>query len=489
MMIKGKFVIKLIAWLLVGVMGQSVYGQNPSDTRHFVDYYKEPIEEGNMLIRESHYDYTEVAQSITAGCQDNYEKIRMIYLWICTHIAYDISYSINTADRCYDTRKGVCQAYCELFYQLAKAVGVASEVIPGKTKDSTGHIDGRGHAWIFAYTHENRGILLDPTWGAGSVSNGQFVRRENCWTWFNVSPEWMILSHYPDDASYQLIDNPLSYEQFLALTPVNHTWMEYGLDPAQLSEKVRNNELEMPMMYNAGEGKFEILDIPLRRSLRVGERYTFRIRVHTDKPFALFNNSVSVKSDEWTDEGDGVISLPFVVRDTGSVRLCLKGDKENMWNRLVEYQVIPPSDEDWQRVEALYPLCVPDARQVKSSQAAEWERAGVDGHRLLKSLRENGLAELPIVYTDMGQWLEIGEVPMTLKLTVGQSYTLRFTPRTGTKWALILGNQWYDQWEVTPQGEYVQTITPTTSGKLKLSVQFKENESYWACLSYEVQNK
>ena len=151
--------------------------------------------------------------------------------------------------------------------------------------------------------------------------------------------------------------------------------------------------------------------------------------------------------------------------------------------------IIPPTDEDWRRVEALYPLCVPDARQVKSSQAAEWERTGVDGHRLLKSLRENGLAELPVVYTDMGQWLEIGEVPMTLKLAVGQSYTFRYKPRTGIKWALILGNQWYDQWEVTPQGEYVQTITPTTSGKLKLSVQFKENESYWACLSYEVQNK
>jgi hypothetical protein len=307
----------------------------------YVDYYKEPKDDGDSYCSPTHYNYTDVAAYITSGCENDYQRIRAIYRWVCENIEYDTSYSIHTADSCYDTKKGVCQAYSELFYRLAKAVGVKVEIISGKSKDYYGSVNSSGHAWLFAYTRENHGILLDPTWGAGYVDTGKsiFTRRENCWVWFNVNPEWMILSHFPDDESYQLIKNPMSYEEFLSLIPVSDLWVEYGLDVHKLYKKIRGRDIRMPIFYGRGEGKFEIIEMPLCDVLKIGKTYTFRIRKKTIRDFAIHNNKEFVKLEKWKAEGDSVYSIDYVVNESNNVTLSIQSGTGNVWHNLVEYQV------------------------------------------------------------------------------------------------------------------------------------------------------
>lgn len=307
----------------------------------YIDYYKEPKDEADIYCSPTHYDYTDVAAYITSGCEDDYQRIRAIYQWLCENIEYDTSYSIYTADSCYDAKKGVCQAYCELFYQLAKAVGVKVEIISGKSKNRYGNIGSSGHAWLFAYTRENHGIFLDPTWGAGYVDKGKsiFTRRENCWVWFNVDPEWMILSHFPNDESYQLIKSPMSYEEFLSLIPVNDLWVEYGLDVHKLYKKIRGKDIKMPIFYGSGEGEIEIIDMPLCDCLRIGETYTFRIRKKTTRDFAIHNNKDFVTLEKWKAEGDSVYSIDYVVNKANKVKLGIQGETDNLWHNLVEYRV------------------------------------------------------------------------------------------------------------------------------------------------------
>ena len=181
------------------------YAQQPPASGNITDYYKLP-DDGNIHPVKSRYDYKPLAEEITAGCATNFERIKAIYAWITSHIEYDTSYKIRTADECLKKQKGVCQAYCELFYLLGKAVGIRVETIMGKAKDQTGFVNPNGHGWLFAYTSNDRGILMDPTWGAGSVDGDRFVPEENCWEWFNVAPEWMILSHFPQKASKAHLD-------------------------------------------------------------------------------------------------------------------------------------------------------------------------------------------------------------------------------------------------------------------------------------------
>ncbi len=151
------------------------------------------------------------------------EKARAIYNWICDNIAYDTSKQIHDAETCYRTKRGVCQAYCELFSYMAEAVGLTAEIITGITKDVKGNVSSDKHSWIFLYTNAYNGMMIDPTWGAGSVDGVRFVKNEDNSTWFDVSPYWMVFSHFPDEPYWQKLDIVITEEQFRKLPVVKMT--------------------------------------------------------------------------------------------------------------------------------------------------------------------------------------------------------------------------------------------------------------------------
>lgn len=158
------------------------------------------------------------------------EKARAIYNWICDNISYDTTRQIHDAEACYRTRMGVCQAYCELFCLMADAVGVTSDVIVGKTKDQEGKICDDAHSWVFVYTHAYEGILIDPTWGAGSVDGVSFIRSHDHSKWFDVSPYWMVFSHLPNNPCWLRLDMTVTKEQFAQLPVVEMTGENNGRD-------------------------------------------------------------------------------------------------------------------------------------------------------------------------------------------------------------------------------------------------------------------
>ena len=463
----------LTAWVTLSL---PAWGQND---------YKAPPLESSVSISKSKLDYTDVAMKATAGCTDNMQKIRAIYSWICEHIAYDTSLRIRTADACIQTGYGVCQAYCELFYQLAYVVGVKVTIISGLSKNSLGEVNPKGHSWLFAYTTEDRGILLDPTWGAGDVINGQFSWSKNPWLWFNPDPEWFLLSHWTKNVAFQLVEHPMTEQEFRNAMPVNELWLEYGLNARELARKARGGTLQLPKFYSQGEGSFHALDIPLRCSLKMGEFYNFRIRVTPGRTFTIHNNRVRCPQEEWTQENDSTYSVRFMPRDTGLVVVSLRAPSGNGWNGILSYQVEPPTAADRQRVEEAYPLSAPELQQVKGLQAALWDSAGVDARKLLAVVREQHIKQLPTLFGNQGQRLTIVAVPMNHTLTAGEPCTFCFKPRSGIKWALVNNDQWHTEWQIGDDNLHTQTITPA-AGTLYLYVQMKEEESYWSCLEYEV---
>ena len=171
---------------------------------------------------------TDIRAKVTTIIEDAYantieEKARAIYDWICESIAYDTTKQIHDADTCYRNRRGVCQAYCELFCYMAEAVGVTADVITGITKDEEGKISEDKHSWIYVYTHAYDGMLIDPTWGAGGVNGVKYIKSEDNTAWFNVSPYWMIFSHFPDNHYWSKLDIQITEEQFRGLPLVEMT--------------------------------------------------------------------------------------------------------------------------------------------------------------------------------------------------------------------------------------------------------------------------
>jgi hypothetical protein len=86
----------------------------------------------------------------------------------------------------------------------------------------------------------------------------------------------------------------------------------------------------------------------------------------------------------------------------------------------------------------------------------------------------------------MGLKLAITSVPMSRELHQGESYTFSFYPRTGVKWAVVNGQEWFTDWQVAADGQHSLTVSPKASGRLALFVQTAEGDSFWPCLEYVV---
>ncbi len=139
------------------------------------------------------------------------DRVRAIYAWTATHIAYDVAnmYTANASDnpaavvlKTLSDRKAVCQGYAEVFRELCANCGIQSYVIHGYTRQNS-VIAGLPHAWVVAVV-DSLWYFFDPTWGSGYVENGRFVKRFTA-EYFMVAPVRQIRSHMPYDPLWQCL--------------------------------------------------------------------------------------------------------------------------------------------------------------------------------------------------------------------------------------------------------------------------------------------
>ncbi len=431
-------------------------------------------------ISPTKYDYTQVARQITSGCHNKYEQAKAIYRWLCDNISYDTSFSIYTADRCWEQRKGVCQAYSELFYRLAEAVGMKTVIVRGDAKPSDGHIEG--HAWIFAIVEgDNTGIMIDPTWGAGSVDGSEFTRSKNDNSWFHVNPYWMIFTHFPDDERFQMLPQPIGRTQFEALPAIKPMWGEYGLDAEEIFNLCMSGNADLPNIYNSGVGKLRITEMPMQGTLRVGERYRFAIQKSEQCVIALIDNTLH---DKWQLQ-DGTYYIDYTPSSAGNLHLGLKTDGQK-YATIIEYNIASPTADDLAKLEAYDPLLMPEVSRLDNFDAEALRKHGIDGAKLLEAVRNGSVKSLPAFYDTAGD-CAIDEMPLNGTLQAGKSYTFTLRPRNGAKWAIINDGKWYRTWATDAEtGAISMTVVPETPGNLVLAVQLKEGESYEYCISFEV---
>ena len=69
----------------------------------------------------------------------------------------------------------------------------------------------------------------------------------------------------------------------------------------------------------------------------------------------------------------------------------------------------------------------------------------------------------------------------------GKTYTFKFKPESGVKWAVINEGDWFYDWIVDSKGIYTMKVTPKKKGKLTISVQkSKDVSSYTTAMEYQV---
>ena len=419
-------------------------------------------------------DWSQLASRITKGKTTARDKAHAIYRWLCDNIAYDTDYKIYHADQALEARKGVCQAYSEMYFLLAEAAGLKVEIVTG---DARG--DG-GHAWNYVYDDAGRGIMVDATWGAGSVGDGVFYRNFNYDGWFDVTPEWMIFSHFPASAADQHLASPITRQQFDHLPDYGSEYQLLGFDGASvLAAHLAGRKVMLPEIKRKVAGRMKIAGMPRQGELRVGEPYEFALG-------GVAPESVAIKNgDDWYYDWwkqDRYTVTRFVPSKEGKVTLYLKG-KDSLWWTAVVYTVAKPTAQDIANLERNAPGQSPSLAGARNFDRRVYSAYGVNLASLLKYVKTNNIKVLPILW-DHSAKLSLVNIPWNGQLRRGQSYTVTIRPKGG-EYAVTNEKTWFTSWRKNTDGSMSLTFTPTTAGKANLWLKNSDGQ-YQSVIQYEV---
>jgi hypothetical protein len=161
-----------------------------------------------------------IARYMTATFPVAKDRVRGIFIWIASSIQYDLQnmFAINLYEkkeekisRALKTRKGICENYAALFEDICSQSGIKAVVVEGFTKQN-GFTDYIPHAWCAAQI-DSSWYMFDPTWGSGYVNGGKFYKRINN-AYYKASPSVLIRSHMPFDYLWQMLEYPVTVQEF-----------------------------------------------------------------------------------------------------------------------------------------------------------------------------------------------------------------------------------------------------------------------------------
>ena len=281
----------------------------------------------------------ELVQLLTEHSQTKIEKARAIFIWLARNIRYDTNYSIFSKDIAFKRHKGVCAAYSELFQSLGELAGLEVVYIYGDAKTSNykrpSDIDKRGHAWNAVKVDNGRWALVDATWGAGYVEKGKFKRKLND-QWFDPAPEFFVFTHLPKDDNWQLLDKPITRDEFLRMPPLKPMIHAWGFKPdATLSYFTNSSDASLPVIYSI-DLDLKISKMPVSKKLKVGNTYEFEFFSPHDIEIAIVSNKrkwVRFQRTGYTH------SLTITPKKRGEAVLYVKKNNSKKYNGIIKFDV------------------------------------------------------------------------------------------------------------------------------------------------------
>ena len=197
------------------------------------------------------------AQALAKPYSTDYDKARVLFAWMGTHIRYDFKKLENLIDnnfktktkgtskedaqrrlaemketatlQCFKTKKGVCEDYSQLYKKMCAAINLECEVIEGTAKMMSQRTKDMNHAWNVVKIG-GKWQLLDATWGAGYAEDESFKQYYSD-GFFAVEPRFFILNHFPYEAKWQFLDKTLSKDEFR-----KQPWLNYGQKIAPIKD-------------------------------------------------------------------------------------------------------------------------------------------------------------------------------------------------------------------------------------------------------------
>lgn len=164
----------------------------------------------------------------------------IIFYWITCNIEYDTvayfskNYGDQTAEDVFQTKKGVCASYANIYQYLCKQLNMPCEIVSGYSK-GYGFDEGEGalkevdHAWNVVEI-DHHWYLIESSWGAGHLTDAKIFKRELNSYYFCARPNEMIYQHLPENIKWQLLQEPINSIQYLQMPKIQPTYFDLNLE-------------------------------------------------------------------------------------------------------------------------------------------------------------------------------------------------------------------------------------------------------------------
>jgi hypothetical protein len=221
-------------------MNEELVTISPNDFDNDLNYSYEKID--NYAINappSAEASIQSLAAYLVKPWKNEREKARSIFRWIAENIDYNVeglftgNYGNMNSKDLLKSRKSVCDGYSDIFQSLATEAGLESARVSGWGK-GYGYQPGKkfndssNHAWN-AVKINGSWYLIDCTWGAGYINEDKKYVRKFDDHYFMTPPSEFIFDHFPDNSSWQLLNNPFSKSEFEQRVYVKSEFFRYDL--------------------------------------------------------------------------------------------------------------------------------------------------------------------------------------------------------------------------------------------------------------------
>jgi len=198
----------------------------------------------------------ELAYALADPFTEEIDKARVAFTWLHYNIAYDAEafFSGNvhpsTAESTLTSGLAVCDGYAGLYERLLDLMGLQAYKVTGHGKgygyqalaDGEPLPEMKGnHAWNCIYV-DGEWRLVDPCWGSGHLDQGGVYNAKLAPQWFISSPTQFGTRHFPEDPSFQLTPEEVTWEEYILAPeapPIPAIVEELGFDPLTLQPSTK----------------------------------------------------------------------------------------------------------------------------------------------------------------------------------------------------------------------------------------------------------
>ncbi|WP_185783446.1 transglutaminase domain-containing protein [Croceivirga lutea] len=255
-----------------------------------------------------------LVHNLTANLASKKEKFRAIYMWVSTHIKNDY-YAYERVKKNHqkfseDTtaflkwnskqffkalrnirkhQKASCTGYAYLIQHMAQLANIECVIVNGYGKTATTLTYENSlpnHSWNAVFL-ENKWYLCDATWSAGKVVFDEGLPRfefDYNDGFFLAEPSQFALNHYPLKKDWLLLNEPLSFEDFVERPLVYNYAFQFGISPIKPLKMHNNIKFGTPFK--------------IKLNTRESIKYDLQLRIFKNGNSTTANPKITVINDE-----------------------------------------------------------------------------------------------------------------------------------------------------------------------------------------------